>query len=179
VRKILILLGVLAIVAVGCGGGSSTTASGNGASESSPAGGSGNQPVPLPGQTNNKGTKSPTGNEIEVEMDDFYFNPTFIQGKPGQQLTLHLKNEGKNAHTFTSTALNVDKTLQPDQTMDVQVTLPQAGTTQFHCNFHQSQGMQGAFFFNTGDTVGGAGAGAGSGATTSSSSNNGGYNYPN
>ena len=88
-------------------------------------------------------------------MDDFYFNPTFIQGTPGQSLTLHLKNEGKNAHTFTSAALNVDKTLQPGQDMDVQVMLPQAGATEFHCNFHQSQGMQGAFFFKTGDAVGG------------------------
>jgi plastocyanin len=139
--------------------------------------------VSLPGTTNNKGTKAPSGNDIEVEMDDFYFSPTFIQGKPGQTLTLHLKNEGKNAHTFTSTALGVDQTLQPDKTADVQVTLPQAGATEFHCNFHQSSGMQGAFFFNTGDAVGGAGAGAGvkngSATTTSTTSNNGGYNYPN
>jgi plastocyanin len=179
VRKILILLGVMAIVAVGCGGGSSTTAS----ASSSESGGNASQPVSLPGQTNNKGTKSPTGNAIDVEMDDFYFSPTFIQGTPGQALTLHLKNEGKNAHTFTSTSLNVDQTLQPGQDMDVKVTLPQAGATEFHCNFHQSQGMQGAFFFNSGDVVGGAGAGAGASAssvasTSSSSSSNGGYNYP-
>ena len=77
------------------------------------SGGNANQPVSLPGTTNDKGTKSPTGNEIEVELDDFYFSPTFIQGTPGQALTLHLKNEGKNTHTFTSTALNVDQTLQP------------------------------------------------------------------
>ena len=70
-----------------------------------------------------------------------------------------MKNEGKNAHTFTSTALNVDKTLQPGQDMDVQVMLPQTGATEFHCNFHQSQGMQGAFFFNAGDAVAGSGAG--------------------
>jgi plastocyanin len=171
VRKILILLGLMAIVAVGCGGGSSTTASGS----SSASVGNAGQPVSLPGQTNNKGTKSPTGNALDVELDDFYFEPTFIQGTPGQALTLHLKNEGKNAHTFTSTALNVDKTLQPGQDMDVQVTLPQAGATEFHCNFHQSQGMQGAFFFTSGDVVGGSGAGTGASPSTS----NGGYNYPN
>lgn len=169
----MILLGVLAIVAVGCGGGSSTSTSAN---TSSPAG-NGSAPVSLPGQTTNKGTKSPTGNAIDVEMDDFYFSPTFIQGTPGQTLTVHLKNEGKNAHTFTSTALNVDQTLQPDQSMDVQVTLPQSGATEFHCNFHQSQGMQGAIFFRTGDTVGGAGGAPATTAPTTTS--NGGYNYPN
>jgi plastocyanin len=174
VRKILILLAPLAVVAVGCGGGSSTTASGSSPQSS----GNASQPVSLPGQTNNKGTKSPTGNALDVELDDFYFEPTFIQGTPGQALTLHLKNEGKNAHTFTSTALNVDKTLQPGQDMDVQVTLPQAGATEFHCTFHQSQGMQGAFFFTSGDVVGGAGAGA-SPSTSNASSANGGYNYPN
>jgi len=176
VRKILILLGVMATVAVGCGGGGSTATS----SSSSQSSGNASQPVSLPGQTNNKGTKSATGNDIEVELDDFYFNPTFIQGTPGQTLTVHLKNEGKNAHTFTSTALNVDKTLQPDQTMDVQVMLPQAGATAFHCSFHQGQGMQGAFFFKTGDTVGAAGAGAGaSTASVSSSTSSSPYNYPN
>jgi plastocyanin len=134
----------------------------------------------LPGQTNDKGTKSPTGDEIEVELDDFYFSPTFIQGTPGQSLKLHLKNEGKNPHTFTSSALNVNQTLQPDQNMDVQVTLPQAGASEFHCSFHQGQGMQGAFFFKSGDTVSGSGAGTGAGASSvSSSSSSGPYNYPN
>jgi len=178
VRKILILLGVMAMVAMGCGGGSSTATSSN----SSQPSGNASQPVSLPGQTNDKGTKSPNGDEIEVELDDFYFSPTFIQGTPGQTLTLHLKNEGKNPHTFTSTALNVDKTLQPDQDMDVQVMLPQAGATEFHCNFHQGQGMQGAFFFKSGDTVGGSGAGAGPSApasSVSSSTSSAPYNYPN
>jgi len=176
VRKILILLGVMAVIAVGCGGGGKTSTS----SDNTQSGGNASQPVSLPGQTNNKGTKSATGNEIEVELDDFYFSPTFIQGTPGQALTLHLKNEGKNPHTFTSTALNVDKTLQPEQTMDVQVMLPQAGATEFHCNFHQGQGMQGAFFFKTGDAVGGSGAGAGaSTASVSSSTSSSPYNYPN
>jgi hypothetical protein len=90
---------------------------------------------------------------------------------------LHLKNEGTTAHTFTSASLNVDKTLQPDQTADVQVMLPQTGATQFHCNFHQGSGMQGAFFFNVGDSVAGAGGGAPASSSSTSSSSNGGYNY--
>jgi plastocyanin len=175
VRKILILIGAAALVTVGCGSGSSSTTA-------SASNGSGTQPVSLPGTTNDHGTKSPSGNEIEVEMDDFYFNPTFVKGTPGQTLTVHLKNEGKNAHTFTSSALGVDKTVQPEQTADVQVTLPQSGASEYHCSFHQGSGMQGAFFFNTGDTIGsgtpGASpSGAGTSSTSSSSTSLGGYDY--
>ena len=105
-------------------------------------------------------------------MDDFYFNPTFLKGgTPGSTITVHLKNEGKASHTFTSTALGVDQTLAPAQTADVQVTLPQSGASEFHCKFHQqSNGMQGAFFFKDGDTVAG-----GAPASSSSSSAGGGY----
>jgi plastocyanin len=179
VRKILILFGALSIIAIGCGGGSSkTTASAS--SQQSTAGGSANQPVALPGTTNDKGTQTASGNDINVELNDFYIEPTFIKATPGQSLTLHLKNAGQNAHTFTSASLNVDKELQPGETADVQVMMPQSGATEFHCRFHQGSGMQGAFFFNNGDTLVGAGTGGASGSSNSSSSstsNNGGYNY--
>ena len=113
-----------------------------------------------------------SGSSVEVELDDYYFNPTFLKGgTPGSTITVHLKNEGKNPHTFTSTALGVDQTLSAGQTADVQVTLPQSGATEFHCKFHQtSNGMQGAFFFKDGDTVAGAAP-----ASSSSSSSSSGY----
>jgi len=159
-RKILILLGAVAVFVAGCGGGGSST------------------PVKLSGDTTNKGTKDLTGSAIDLEQDDFYFNPSFIKGgTPGATITVHLKNDGKNPHTFTSAALGVDEQLNPGEAKDVQITLPQSGASDFHCRFHQqSNGMQGAFFFKDGDTVAGAGAGA---SSSSSSSDAGGYNYPN
>jgi plastocyanin len=158
-RKILILLGAVAVFVAGCGGGGSSTA------------------VKLSGTTTNKGTKDLAGTDITLEQDDFYFNPTFIKGgTPGATITVHLKNDGQNPHTFTSTAFGIDQQVNAGETKDVQVTLPQSGATEFHCKFHQqSNGMQGAFFFKDGDTV----AGAGAGASPSSSSSDGGYNYPN
>jgi plastocyanin len=110
-------------------------------------------------------------------MDDFYFSPTFLKGgTAGATITLHLKNEGKSPHTFTSTALGADVTVSPGQTTDVQITLPQSGASEFHCTFHQqSNGMQGAFFFNDGDTVSGAGAAPASSSSTGSSSSGGYY----
>jgi plastocyanin len=157
-RKILILLGAVAVFVAGCGGGSSST------------------PVKLSGDTTNKGTKDLSGTEIEVEQDDFYFNPTFIKGgTPGATITVHLKNGGKNPHNFTISAQGIDETVEAGATKDVSVTLPQSGATAFFCKFHQqSNGMQGSFFFKDGDTVAG-----GAPASSSSSSNGGGGNYPN
>jgi plastocyanin len=155
-RKILILAVSLTVLAIACGGDSSS-----------------GTPVKLTGNTENKGTKDLSGSSIDVEMDDFYFSPTFLKGgTPGSTVTVHLKNEGKNSHNFSIAGQSIDLTVEADKTADVQVTLPQSGATAFFCKFHQqSNGMQGAFFFNDGDAIAGAG-----GAPPSSSSSNG-YDY--
>jgi len=161
-RKIIILLAVVAVFAAGC-------------ADDSDSG----TPVKLTGNTTNKGTKDLTGSEIEIQAADFYFSPTFIKGgTPGAKITVKLKNGGQNPHTFTSTALGVDERVNAGESKDVTITLPQNGATEFLCQFHQqSNGMQGAFFFQDGDTVGAQGDGA---VTTSSSAVTGdGYNYPN
>jgi plastocyanin len=108
--------------------------------------------------------------KLEVETDDFYFKPTYVRGEPGQTITVELHNEGAAKHTFTVAALGIDVQLAPDAKEDVTVTLPdQAGLVEFHCNFHSSMGMRGAF------VVGGGGAatGAGSGSSTTSTTTDG------
>lgn len=159
-RKILILLGAVAILAAGCGSDSSTASSGT--------------PVQLPGNTTNKGTKDVSGASVDIELNDYSFSPTFLKGgSPGSTITVHLKNAGKQPHTFTSTALKADKQLGPGETADVQVTLPQSGASEFHCTFHQqSNGMQGAFFFKDGDSVA---AGTPSGGNTTTTAGGGYY----
>jgi plastocyanin len=106
------------------------------------------------GSVNAKGTKNlskSSSAKLELEQDDFYFNPTFIKVKPGEKVTITVKNEGKTSHTFTSSKLKVDKTLSPDTSTKVTVTIPSRGTAfQFHCTFHQSMGMKGAFFTKKG-----------------------------
>ena len=165
--RISVIVGAVGIVLAGCGSDKKTATTGSTSSSASAA-----APVSLPGTVNEPETGDATGGSIEVELDDFYFGPSFIKAKPGETVTLKITNEGTTAHTFTSAALNIDETLQPDQTVDKSVTLPSSGATEFHCRFHQSQGMQGAFFFNEGDTLGTAG----SGGTTTTTSDSGYYN---
>ena len=162
--RISVIVGAVSIVLAGCGSDKKAATTGSSSSSASAAG----APVSLPGTVNEPKTGDATGGSIEVELDDFYFGPSFIKAKPGETVTLKITNEGTTAHTFTSAALNIDETLQPDQTVDKSVTMPSSGATEFHCRFHQSQGMQGAFFFNAGDTVGAAGS-SGTTATTSDS----------
>lgn len=135
-------LALLAATACGDDGGSE---SGNG---------SGTPPVALSGTVNDHGTKDAgTATEVEVELDDFYFGPTYVKTQPGTTLALKLKNEGEVPHTMTVEGLGADVTVQPGAEGEASVTLPSSGAVRFFCRFHQGQGMQGAFYFNAGDTV--------------------------
>lgn len=127
------VLVVLVLFATGCGG------------SDDDKGGGGAPPVSLAGPTSDHGTKTAT-QELEVELDDFYFGPTFIKATAGQTFTLRLKNEGKTPHTFSSTALGVDEELLPGESKTVRVTAPQTGSAVVICRYHQGQGMQGAIF---------------------------------
>lgn len=119
-----------ALVTAGCGGG----------------GGAKAPPVSLSGTVNNHGTKTASGS-MEVELDDFYFGPTFIKATAGQKITIELHNEGSTAHTLTSTELgNVDEELAPDAKKTITVTAPASGSALFFCRFHRGTGMQGAVF---------------------------------
>ena len=161
--RISVIVGAVGIVLAGCGSDKKAATTGSSSSSASATA----APVSLPGTVNEPETGDATGGSIEVELDDFYFGPSFIKAKPGETVTLKITNEGTTAHTFTSAVLNIDETLQPGQTVDKSVTLPSSGATEFHCRFHQGRGMQGAFFFSEGDTVGAAGSG---GTTTTSDS---------
>ena len=132
-RKSIVLVGLvlLSLAAAGCGGESE--------------GSKGPAPVALEGQTNNHGTKD-AKDKMEIEADDFYFGPSFIKASSGQQFSVVLKNEGKASHTFTIPTLGVDVQLAPGESKTITLAAPKNGSVEFHCRFHQSQGMQGAVF---------------------------------
>lgn len=140
-RRAMLVVGVLALVATACGG----RQQGSPASPTVPPTA---PPVQLQGQVNDHGTKDlGTATELSVKVDDFFFEPTFVKASPGATVTVELDNEGQAPHTFTVESLGVDETLQPGDRKEVQLTLPQSGVVNFICRFHVGLGMQGAFFF--------------------------------
>jgi plastocyanin len=130
-RKLLVLGVAAALVLAACGGDDDDSNSGG-------------PPVSLAGAVTDKGTEKVSGSEVELEADDNYFKPTFIEAKAGSKLTLTIKNEGSAQHTFTADSADIDEELAPDDEVKVDVTVPDSGHLDFHCRFHGSSGMQGS-----------------------------------
>src|SRR5215211_6747344 len=92
---------LLLMAAAGCGG------YGNDNGEESEEG----TPTTSAGtETEIHGTKDVSGEtgKVEVELYDNFFEPTVLNGTPGQKVELELKNEGETAHTFTIAEQSVD-----------------------------------------------------------------------
>jgi plastocyanin len=102
-------------------------------------------PVSLTGVVNIHGTAN-ASNKMEVELDDFYFGPTFIKAKAGEKFDVELSNDGKATHTFTIDSLSVDQQFAPGEKKTVSITAPGSGKLEFYCRFHKGRGMQGAVF---------------------------------
>lgn len=171
-RKIVVTL-IAAALAGGllsaCGSSSSSKAKAGGGTASPPAG------VTLEGKINNHGQKTLTGATptVEIEQDDFYFNATFLKADPGATVTVELKNDGKNQHTFTIDSLGIDQVVNAGSKANVLVKIPAAADAAFYCRFHKASGMQGAFY--TGIATNGSSATTPTTPTTTKSSSGGGY----
>lgn len=140
--SIVAIVSVTLMVLAGCSSSDDKTADKPDTTESTttvPAG------VTLGGKVNVHGSAA-AKDGLEVELDNFYFGPTFIKASDNQKFKVKLKNEGSVAHTFTSDILGVDETLQPDQTKEIELNAPPTGFSGWYCKFHQAQGMQGAIF---------------------------------
>jgi plastocyanin len=154
--------GLLVLLAAGCGGGYGGSSK-SGTSSSTKSSGSGGGQTTIAGvNANDHGTKAVSG-ETEVELDDFYFSPTVLQGKPGEKVTLELKNEGKVEHSFTLDSQGIDKDLEPGEDAKVTVTIPKSGVVSFYCKYHKSSGMAGGLAVKGGS---GGMTGTGTGTTT-------------
>ena len=102
-------------------------------------------------------TQGTTSGAVSLEQDDFYFQPTTLEGEAGKPLQVALKNEGQASHTFTIDSLNIDQTVKPGETMTVSVTPKAGGDLPFYCRFHKaSNGMQGTITVSGGGSSGGA-----------------------
>jgi len=170
-RGVVIVAGcLLLLAAAGCGS-SSSSSSGTTTEES---GGGGGQKTIAGVQANDHGTKAvEDSGKTEVELDDFYFKPTVLEGKAGEKVTLELKNEGNTEHSFTIDSQGIDKDIQPGDEVEVTVTIPKSGVVSFYCKFHKSSGMAGALAV-TGQA---GGTGGMTDTTTTNSGGGGGGGY--
>lgn len=175
-RRGVVIVAVVALVliAAGCGSSSSSSSGGEGTTTEESSGNGGQKTI-AGVNANDHGTKAVEDNgKTEVEMDDYYFEPTVLQGKPGEKVTLELKNEGQTEHTFTIDSQGVNQDLGPGEEAEVDVTIPKSGVVSFYCRFHKSEGMAGAL------AVAGAAAGGSGGMDTGTTEDNGGgkgYGY--
>mgnify|MGYP003926381515 CR=1 FL=1 len=113
---------VLALVAAACGKSSNSSAGSPPASESaggSPSASASASASASEGESgtmtigsdtaNDHGSKDVSGaTSADVELDNYYFEPTVLTGTPGQQLTLNLDNHGDALHNFSITEQSVD-----------------------------------------------------------------------
>jgi plastocyanin len=130
-------------------------------------------PVKLDGTVNNKGTKAAKNGAIQVEAGDYFFKPTFIKAPKGTSVKVTIENVGGSDHTFTADDGSFDEQLSQGQSVTVDVTVPADGKPlAFHCDFHGSMGMKGAFFSKAG-----TGAGGTTKTTSDTKSSGGGYGY--
>jgi plastocyanin len=154
------------LLAAGCGG------YGGSKSKSSSSESEGGKTTVAGVSANNHGTKSVSG-EAEVELDDYYFEPTVLKGKPGSSVTLELKNEGSVEHNFTIDSQGIDKDLEAGEDAKVSVTIPKSGVVSFYCKYHKSMGMAGAL--SGGANGGMTGSGSTTTGTTTTGTTTGGY----
>jgi plastocyanin len=95
-------------------------------------------------EATNRGSEAVSGeSQITVELADFSFAPTVLEGEAGQSLSVDLSNVGMAPHTFTIDGEDVDVQLGAGESGQAEVTFPDSGALVFYCRFHISGGMLG------------------------------------
>ena len=155
-RSRVAVLAALLLLLGGCGGSSKSSSGENEGKKIMVAGLS----------ANDHGSKHVSG-KTELELDDYYFEPTVLEGTPGERVTLELKNDGTTEHNFSLDSQHVDTDVEAGKSVTVTVTIPHSGEISFYCKYHKNMGMAGALAAS-------GTAGTGSGTTTGATSTSGG-----
>jgi plastocyanin len=102
-----------------------------------------------PGPFSANGVVNLTDGQGSVEATDtLKWQPNVVLAKPGDKITLQLRNNGNTDHTFISPGLGLNSAQEdaPGKTVPVTFTAPSApGAYQFWCNIpgHAEAGMVG------------------------------------
>jgi plastocyanin len=93
---------------------------------------------------NDTGSRDAVGlADVEIEVADFAFRPSTLQGTPGQKLRIAIENASNTTHTFSLDAQGVRQEITSGGRATVEVTFPASGATRFVCALHTAQGMNG------------------------------------
>jgi plastocyanin len=170
-RASALVIGAVMTIAVAgaCSGSSDDVQAGSPSTQTEAA------PVSLSGKVNDHGEKDLSGSnpELQMELDDSYFAPTYVKAEPGAVVKVELENEGSKTHTFTIDDHTVDVTVDPGSKATVDVTVPESGSLHYFCQFHSGSGMQGSFVVASAASTPTTGAAPSS--TTPTSDDYGGY----
>lgn len=88
-------------------------------------------------------TEISKGGEVRLEADNFYFEPTFLRGRPGQKVKVKIENESSTVHNFSISAQQIDEDVPAGGGAEIEVTVPESGALLFVCKYHTAQGMNG------------------------------------
>lgn len=150
-RKTLLIALTMCLVLAACGGGQPQSETGTPKATPTEDPNIISPPVALPGKVTNQGTddRSFQGANVSLDMDvqNFFFDPTFIRTVPGATVTLRLTNRGNTQHTFNTDAPAIEQVLMPGDRKTIEIKLPESGVVNFYCKLHRTEGEQGALYF--------------------------------
>ena len=135
-RLAALTVSIVALLFAGCGDNDDETTSA--ASEEAST-------VDVDGQpANYEGAGAVTGGPVELEEDDYYFEPTVLTGDPGQRVTFEITNDSDEEHNITIEDQGIDEDTDPGESTTVKAEIPDSGLTPFYCSYHEAQNMRGA-----------------------------------
>jgi plastocyanin len=100
------------------------------------------------GDDDDEDSGSSSGGGNEVEMYEFRYEPKELTARAGQAVTLELKNEGEQPHSFTITGLVDSQRVEKGQSKSITFTPTQAGSLTFFCTVHGQATMSGTLTVN-------------------------------
>lgn len=123
-----VLAGVLALVAAGCGGGDDN------------GGGSASATTAAPETSGAASTTTAAGgggeNELQLTAQGTAWNTTSFDLKAGSSYTLEVTNQDSIEHNFTFAAGNANQDVEGGEDAKVTFTAPAAGSYPFFCKYH-------------------------------------------
>jgi plastocyanin len=125
-----VLVGVLALVAAGCGGG-----------DDNGGGGSAAATTAAPETTAASATTAAGGggeNEIKLTASGTAWNTTSLDMTAGAEVKVEITNQDSIEHNFTFADAGANQDVEGGEDATVTFTAPAAGTYDFLCKYHPS-----------------------------------------